>query len=102
MHHKITPKSAQLQGNFINKNNKYKAEKGTLLSHLNEHVWNFKSFCRKDYSLCTELKQLNVNLLFLVIINHINTLQYKERLASIKTKNKKLKKPIQNNTPASK
>ena len=50
----------------------------------------------------TELKQLTGKFLYLVIINHINTLQYKERLASIKTKNKKLKKLIQNNTSASK
>ena len=102
LYHKITPKSAQVQGNFINKNNKYKAEKGILLSHLNDYVWSFKSFCKKKYSLCTELKQLNGNFLYLVIINHINTLQYRERLASIKTKNKNLQKPIQNNTPASK
>ena len=40
---------------------------------------------------------------YLVIINYINTLHYKERrLASIKIKNKKLKKLIQNNTQASK
>ena len=44
LYHKITPKSAQVQGNFINKNNKYKAEKGILLSHLNDYVWSFKSF----------------------------------------------------------
>ena len=56
---------------------------------------------KKHYSLCTELKQLAGKFLYLVIINYINTLQYKERLASIKTKNKKLKKLIQNNTSAS-
>ena len=80
----------------MNKNHKYQAVKGVLLSHLNDHVYSFKSFWRNDYSLCTEL-------LNLVIINYINTLQYKERrLASIKIKNKKLKILIQNNTQASK
>ena len=102
LYHEITPKFAQVQGNFINKNSKYKAEKSILLSHLNDHVRSLKSLCKKHYSLCTELKQLTGKFLYLVIINHINTLQYKERLASIKTKNKKLKKLIQNNTSASK
>ena len=57
---------------------------------------------KKHYSLCTELKQLTGKLLHLVIINHINALKYKERLVLIKTKNKKLKRLIQNNTPVSK
>ena len=57
---------------------------------------------KKHYSLCTEHIQLTGIFLYLVIINHINTLQYKERLASIKTKNKKLKKLIRNNKSASK
>ena len=86
---------------FINKNNKCKVEKSILLSHLNDHVCSLKSFCKKHLSLCTELKQLTGKFLYLVIINYINTLQYKERLASVKTKNKKLKKLIQNNTSAS-
>ena len=101
LYHEITPKLEQVQGNFVNKNNKYRAEKSILLSHLNNQVSSLKSFCKKLYSLCTELKQLIEKFLYLVIINHINTLQYKERLASSKTKNKKLKKLIRNNTSAS-
>ena len=58
--------------------------------------------CKKHYSLCTELKQLTGKLLHLAIINHINALKYKERLVLLKTKNKKLKRLIQNNTPVSK
>ena len=73
-----------------------------LLSHLNDPVCSLWSLCQKYYSLCTELIQLTGKFLYLVIINHINTLQYKERLASIKTKNKKLKKLIRNNKSASK
>ena len=75
---KKTPKFAQVQGNFINKNNKYKEEKRILLSHLNDHVCSLKSLCKRHYSLCTELKQLTGKFLYLVIINHINTLQFKE------------------------
>ena len=58
--------------------------------------------CKTHYSPCTELEQLTGKFLYLVIINHNNTLRYIERLASIKTKNKKLEKLIQNYTPASK
>ena len=56
----------------------------------------------KKHSFCTELKQLTGKFLYLVIINHINALQYKDQLVSIKTKNKKLKRLIQNTTPVSK
>ena len=52
-------------------------------------------------NLCTELKQLTGKFLYL-IINHISILQYKEQLALIKIKNKKLKEFIQNYTPTSK
>ena len=54
---------------------------------------------KKHYSLYTELTG---KFLYLVIINHINALQYKDQLVSIKTKNKKLKRLIQNTTPVSK
>ena len=86
---------------LINKNDKYKAKKSILLSHLNDHVCSLKSFCKKHYSLYTEFKQLTGKFLYLVIINNINALQYKERLVSIKTKNRKLKRLIQNNTTVS-
>ena len=96
LYHEVTPKFVQVQANFNKKNNKYKAEKSILLSHLNGHVCRLKSLCKKHYSFCTELFKV----LYLVIINHINVLQYKDRL--VKIRNKKLKKLIQNNTPVSK
>ena len=102
LYHEIRPKFAQVQGNFINKNDKYKAQKSILLSHLNDHVCSLKILCKIHYCLCTELKQLTGKFLYLIITNHINILQYKEQLSSIKTKNKKLKKLIQNYTPTSK
>ena len=74
-YHEITPKFAQFQSNFINKNSKYKAEKSILLSHLNDHVCSLKSLCKKHHSLCTELKKLTGKFLYLVIINHINILK---------------------------
>ena len=69
--HEITPKYAQVQGNFINRKNKYKAEKVYFLSYLNDHVCSLKRFCKKHYSHCTELRQLTGKFLYLVIINHI-------------------------------
>ena len=78
-----------------------KQKKSILLPHLNDHVCSLKSLCKIHYSLCTELKQLTGKFLYL-IINHISISQYKEQLALIKIKNKKLKKFIQNYTPTSK
>ena len=69
--HEMTPKFAQVQGNFINKKNKYKAEKVYFLSHLNDDVCSLKRFCKKHYSHCPELRQFTGKILYLVIINHI-------------------------------
>ena len=39
----VTPKFAQVRGNFINKNDKYKPERIILLSHLNYNVIGLKA-----------------------------------------------------------
>ena len=36
LHHEVTPKFAQVKGNFINVNDRYKSEKRILLSHLDD------------------------------------------------------------------
>ena len=38
LHHGVTRKFAQVKRNFVNVNDRYKSEKGFLLSHLNDHV----------------------------------------------------------------
>ena len=42
LHNEVTPKFAQVKGNFININDRFKSEKSILLSHLNNHVHSHK------------------------------------------------------------
>ena len=46
LYHKIKPISAQVQRDFINKNNKNEGEKSILLSHFNDHVSSLKNCVR--------------------------------------------------------
>ena len=39
----VTPKLRKFWGNFINNNNKYKSERSTWLSHLNDYVFRLKT-----------------------------------------------------------
>ena len=43
----VTPKFAQVKGNFININDRFKSEKSILLSHLNDHVRSYKLLISK-------------------------------------------------------
>ena len=42
LHHEVTQKFAPFYGNFINKSDKTKSERGILLSHSNDHVYRLK------------------------------------------------------------
>ena len=66
LYHEIKPKSAYVQSDFINKNNKNEGEKSILSSHFNDYVCSLKKLCKKDNSFCTELKQLTRTFLYLV------------------------------------
>ena len=101
LHHGVTPKFAQVKGNFVNVvNDRYKLEKYILLSHLNNHVHSNKLLIKKHY-LLNKLKQEYGTLLITAVLQYILTLQQKERMESFKTKNYKLKGLIQTKTPMS-
>ena len=57
LHHEVTPKFAQVKGNFINVNDIYKSEKCILLSHLRDRVRFNKLLIKKHHYLLNKLKQ---------------------------------------------
>ena len=98
LYHEIIPKFAQVNGNFIKKNEQYKSERSVLWSHLNEHVHTLKSLISKHYVLKDKLKQVTGQLLYISITNYNHKAQYHERINSIseKTPPSKFKVPIVN------
>ena len=53
----VTPIFAQVRGNFIINNNKYKPERSILLSHLNDHI-RLKTILITQLHLIDKLKHL--------------------------------------------
>ena len=101
LHHEVTPTFAQVKGNFININDRFKSEKSILLSHLNDYVCSYKPLISKHHYLLIKLKDECGTLLIAAVLRPISTIQQKERLDSFKTKNHKLVRLIQAKTPMS-
>ena len=95
----VTPKLRKFWGNFINNNNKYKFERSTWLSHLHDRVIRLKTLVITQDQLIDKLKHLTGRILYSLIVNHINTIQYNVRISSFKTKSNKLKRLIQAKSP---
>ena len=101
LHNEVTPKFAQVKGNFININDRFKSEKRILLSHLNDHVRSYKLLISKHHYIMIKLKDKCGTLLTSAVLRHISTIQQKERMVSCKTKNHKLVRLIQAKIPLS-
>ena len=82
----VTPKFAQVRGNFINKNDKQKSEWSIFLSDLNDHFIRLKTLVSTQHQLIDKLKPLTGKFLYSLIVNHINTIQYNEQISYFKTK----------------
>ena len=101
LHNEVSPKFAQVKGNFLNINDRFKSEKSILLSHLNEHVRSYRLLISKHHYIMIKLKDICGILLISVVLRHISITQQKERMVSFKTKNHKLVRLIQAKTPLS-
>ena len=55
LHHKVTPKFAQINGQFINKQDQNDAEQKLMLSHSNRHVLTLKELTHKLSELDNDL-----------------------------------------------
>ena len=97
----VTPNFAQDRGNFISKIDKCKSERSIFLSHLNDHVIQLKILGSTQHQLIDKLRHLTGRLLYRLIVNYINAIQYNELISSFKTKNNKLKRLIQAKSPRS-
>ena len=84
----------QVRGTFTNNNDKYKSERA-ILSHLNDHINRLIILVVRQHQLIDKLKHLTGRFLHDLIVSHINTIQYNERVSSFKTKNNKFKRLIQ-------
>ena len=84
LHNEVTPKFAQVKGNFININDRFKSEKSILLSHLNDHVCSYKLLISKHHYTMIALKDKCGTLLISAVLRHISTIQQKERMVSFK------------------
>ena len=70
---KVTPKFAQVRGNFINENDKYKSERSILLSHLNIMLFDW-TLISTQHQVIDKPKHLTGRFLYSLIVNHINTI----------------------------
>ena len=96
----VTSKFKEIRGNFINKHNKYKSERSILLSHLND-VIRLKILVSIQHQLIDKLKCLTGRFLYSLVVNHVKTIQYNERISFFKTKINKLKRLIPAKSPQS-
>ena len=100
LQHEVATKSAQVKGNFINVNDRYKPKKCILLLHLNKNMCFNKLLTKNHHYLLKKLKQ-EWGPLLITITLYISTLKQKEIMNSFKTKNCQLKRMIQNKTSMS-
>ena len=93
LHYEFMPKFAQVKGNFMNVNDRYKSENCILLSHLHDNVRSNKLLIKKPY-LLNKLKQECGALSITAVLRYIWTLQQKQRMDSFITKSYILKRLI--------
>ena len=80
LHDESTPKFAQVKGNFINSNDRFKLEKSFLSSHLNYHVCCHKLLILKHHRLFI----VYGTLLTAAVLRHISTIQKKKEWIPLK------------------
>ena len=94
LHHKVTPKFAQISSQFINKQHQIDAEQKLMLSHFNRHVLILKELTRKLSQLENDLLEQVCQVRYKILKKRLLNILYRERLESFKTKNRKLVKMI--------
>ena len=90
LHHKVVPTFARLKGQFINRNDKLRAEQAILKSHLLEHKKHLRTLCLGHDEISNKMKS-NYGRTFhkLCIVNIISALR-KENKSQLLCKNSKL------------
>ena len=87
----VTPKFAQLKGQFVNRDEKHQAERRLLLSHVLQHTKTIKELSEHYAVISNQLRGIVGPLLFSILLKRIDKFHRKRRLESFQTKNKKLR-----------
>ena len=100
LHNNVTPKFAQIKGQFVNRHKHIQAERKLVLSHLSKHVCNLKIEIKTHYDL-DALFTLGVSeIRYKLLKKRLLSSLYQERITSFNTKNKKLKGLMSKNESA--
>ena len=67
LYHKVTPKFAQINGQFINKQDQIDAERKLMLSHLNRHVLTLKELRHKLWQLDSDLLEQVCEVCYMIL-----------------------------------
>ena len=90
LYHQITPKFANVKGQFLHRADKWKAEKSIPLSHLKTHKKSVKNLSIRYNELMEKLKRKIGELLSNFIVVHLNNVLCYINTKQFSIKNKKL------------
>ena len=80
LHHKVIPKFAQINGQFINKQDHIDAERKLMLSHFNRHVLTLKELTHKLRQLDSDLLEQVCKVRYTILKKGLLNVLYRERL----------------------
>ena len=87
LHHKVTPKFAQINAQFINKQDQIDSQRKLMLSHVNRHVLTLKDLTHKFSQLENNLLAQVCQVSYEILKKQLLNILYCERLVSFKRKN---------------
>ena len=90
LYHQITPKFANVKGQFLHTGDKWKAEKSILVSHLKTHKKSVDNLSIRHDELLDKLKSNIGELLSNFIVVYLNNVLCYTNIQQLSIKNKKL------------
>ncbi len=93
----VTPKFAELRGQFTTKEEKYQAERNLIASHVTKHIRELKHLIQVHTETCQKLRLTTGSLLFNLLYKRLLDASKKIRKSFFITKNEKLSGFIKSN-----
>ena len=90
----VTPKFAQIKGQFVNNEEKHQAERRLMLSHVSKHTKRLKEITKQHHEISGKLITITGGLIFRCLLNKVIWKSKRKRMDSFTTKNKKLDRLI--------
>ena len=94
MYAHVTPKFAQIKGQFVNDEEKHQAERRLTLSHVSKHVKCLREITKEHHKISRKLITITGVLIFRCLLNKIIWKSKHKCMDSFITKNKKLDRLI--------